>query len=57
MKADAWWTEYGDWFNGLIEGLREVDQWRNFIGTGEYSWDSETERNVEKMKPRKKAVG
>lgn len=57
MKADAWWAEYGDWFNGLIEGLREVDQWRNFIGTGEYSWDSETERNVEKMKPRKKAVG
>ena len=57
MKADAWWEQNGEWWNDMLEGLREVDQYKNYVYTGENRWDSEYERSVRLMKPRKKAEG
>jgi len=57
MKADAWWEENGEWFNGMLEGLREVDRYFNYQFSGRIFYEPKYQWNVRATKPRKKSEG
>ena len=57
MKADAWWSENGDHWSTITEGLREIDAWANSEPTDERYYDAEIGMHVRRTKLRKRAKG